>query len=421
VPLFRRAQPLLLAAALAVSAHAGVAAPAKPVYAVPSGAWSSPLGVAFTDPEIIPLLPASLASLSLTTPDALRTAAPLIQSLTETLGVTPESLNTMAPAERKTSIELAVEDARRVVREKAYELEETAHQLSRPDRALDEKDRAELYAVVSELMEMRHFYGPWLDDGSMAAISAGYEIATLRAWEVRTALLAGNAEFVPPPATKSIPSADAKPPYVLRPSGSAVKLRKQMENTQNGWGRDDLYDLYTGYGFEMREGNHRMYTHPHFRHLHQVVPLHTDRSPLYVKDALKLIAELERQSAAQTQSTPTPMTGPPAALTLDDLTFLLPPPKKKRVRAKNPILVEDRPVRDPPVFKPPVAEKTLPPRAPPPKILATSPLVPLKPSTERVVVLPRKLPPTPAPVKTNPGRPGLFERIKAAWRLYTTN
>jgi hypothetical protein len=156
VPLFRRAIPLLLAAALAVTARAGVvSSPGGAVFAPPAGAWVGPLAVAFNDPSVASLLPSGLSAPSLTSPEALRAAAPLVQSLAQALSVTPEAFAAMTPADRKGAIELATEDAKETVRAKAYELAEQARALSKPGRAMDKEGRAELYAAVSRLMEMR--------------------------------------------------------------------------------------------------------------------------------------------------------------------------------------------------------------------------------------------------------------------------
>lgn len=75
----------MLAAALAVTARASVVAPAGTVFAPPSGAWAGALGVAFHDPGLSPFLPPGLGALSLTSPEGMRTAAPLVQSLVQSL------------------------------------------------------------------------------------------------------------------------------------------------------------------------------------------------------------------------------------------------------------------------------------------------------------------------------------------------
>ncbi len=321
----------LLAATLAVTARAGVVAPAA-VYAPPAGAWSGPLGIVFSDPATSAFLPPSLASLSLTSPEALRSAAPLVQSLTQVLALTPEALTAMAPAERKAAVELAAEDAKEAVRSKAYELAETARSLSRPDRVMDKEGRAELYAAVSRLMEMREYYGPWLDDGGKAALEEGYASASARAWAVRTSLLEPNTTSAFHKGA-SRPAQPAKTVYILKPTGSAEKLRTDMQNNKSGWGQNDLDALYAGYGFTLRQGGkHRMYTHPFFPQLHQSVSRQNDLPPGYAQSALKLIAELERLSAAQTITEAAPATGPPATLTMADFSILLSQPKEK-VRA----------------------------------------------------------------------------------------
>lgn len=412
MPLIRRALPLLLAAALSASARAGVVAPAAPVFASPAGAWAGPLATVFTDPSLSSLLPPSLGASPALTPTDLRATAPLIQSLTLALSVTPEAFSAMAPADQKGAIELAAEDAKEAVRAKAYELSETARQLSRPGRPMDREGRAELYAAVSQLMEMRDFYGPWLDEGGQAAVEEGYTLASRTAWEVRTFLLKRDegpvVERAARPAARPEP---AKPPYVLSPSGTAVKLRADMENNKSGWGQNDLDTLYSGYGFVLRQGGkHRMYYHPVFPQLHQSVSRQNDLPPGYAQSALKLLVELENLAAAQTKTAAVPATGPPATLDLADLSILLSQPKERAPRAE-PLSSPSR-SRAPPAAASRVAVKTVPARTvpdrpAPPRI--TTRLAPAEPT----VAEPKPEPPA---VEAAPQKPkGLIERIKSTW------
>ncbi len=412
MPLIRRALPLLLAAALSASARAGVVAPAGPVFAAPAGAWAGPLATVFTDPTLSSFLPPSLGASPSLTPDDLRATAPLIQSLTLALSVTPEAFAAMSPAERKGAVELAAEDAKEAVRAKAYELSETARRLSRPGRPMDREGRAELYAAVSQLMEMRDFYGPWLDPGGQAAVEEGYALASRAAWEVRTFLLQRDAgpavERAARPAARPEP---AKPVYVLDPSGTAIKLRADMENNKSGWGQSDLDTLYTGYGFVLRQGGkHRMYYHPAFPQLHQSVSRQNDLPPGYAQSALKLLVELERLTAEQTQTAAAPATGPPATLDLADLSILLSQPKERAPKAEP--IAETSRSRAPPAAPARVAVKTapaqsLPDRPAPPRITAR--LAPAEPK----VAEPKPEPPA---VEAVPQKPkGLIERIKGTW------
>lgn len=393
----------MLVATLALSARAGVVSPAGPVFAPPAGAWTGPLGVAFADPLVSPFLPPGLGSLSLTSPEAMRSAAPLVQSLTQALAVTPQAFAAMSPTDQKGAIELAVEDAKDSVRIKAYELSETARALSKPDRAMDKEGRAELYGAVARLMEMRDYYGPWLDEHAKAALDESYDLASARAWEVRTFLLERDAPSLSVrPERAAAPTA---PVYVLKPSGTAVKMRADMENNKSGWGQDDLDTIYTGYDFTLRQGGkHRMYTHPFFSQLHQSVSRQNDLPPGYAQSALKLIAELERLTALQRQTAAAPATGPPATLRLDDLAILLSQPKEKAPK-HEPVRVEKS--RAPPAVARRPAEKTVPDAPLPPKI--TAQLAPSQPKAA-------ELKPEPPPVKTDPRKPaGFIERVKGAW------
>ncbi|MCR4296415.1 MAG: hypothetical protein NUW21_12830 [Elusimicrobia bacterium] len=411
MPLIRRALPLLLAAALSASARAGVVAPAGPVFAAPAGAWAAPLATVFTDPSLSSLLPPALGALPALTLNDLRATAPLVQSLTLALSVTPEAFNAMTPAERKGAVELAAEDAKEAVRAKAYELSETARRLSRPGRPMDREGRAELYAAVSQLMEMRDFYGAWLDEGGRAAVDEGYELASNKAWEVRTALLQRDAGPVVERAARPARAEPAKPAYVLSPSGTAVKLRADMENNKNGWGQSDLDTLYSGYGFVLRQGGkHRMYYHPAFPQLHQTVSRQNDLPPGYAQSALKLLVELERLAAEQTKTAAAPATGPPATLNLADLSILLSQPKERAPKAE-PAAKTSR-SRALPAAPARVAVKTvpaqsLPDRPAPPRI--TVRLAPAEPKAAE----PKPEPPA---VEATPRKPkGLIERIKNTW------
>jgi hypothetical protein len=414
VPLFRRAIPLLLAAALAVPARAGVvSSPAGAVFAPPAGAWVGPLSVAFTDPSVAALLPSGLAAPSLTSPEALRAAAPLVQSLAQALSVTPEAFAKMTPADRKGAVELATEDAKEAVRAKAYELAEQARALSKPGRAMDKEGRAELYAAVSRLMEMREHYGPWLDEGGKAAVEDGYELASHKAWEVRTFLLQRDAgAVVDRPARPAAPAAPAKPKYILDPSGTAMKLRADMENNKNGWGQSDLDTLYAGYGFVLRQGGkHRMYYHPVFPQLHETVSRQNDLPPGYAQSALKLLRELERLTAEQgkTEAAP-PAAGPPATLDLADLSVLLSQPRERVVRAEP--VEEKRRSRAPPAVPASVAAKTVPEKKAPDRPAPPAITARLAPSAP-VAVAPKPEPPA---VEAAPQKPaGLIERFKIAW------
>lgn len=388
MPLFRLTIPLLLAAALAASARAGVVSPAGPVFAPPAGAWAGPLGVAFADPAVIPFLPPGLSAPSLASPEGMRAAAPLVQSLSQALSVTPSAFASMSPTERKGALELAAEDARETVRVKAYALAEAAHALAKPGRAMDKEGRAELYAAVSQLMEMRQHYGPWLDEGGQSAVEEGYEIVSHKAWEVRTALLQRDAGPVVERAAKPVAAVRIKPPYSLNPSGSIMRLRKDMENNKSGWGQSDLDALYAGYGFVLRQGGkHRFYSHPHFPQLHESVSRQNNLPPGYAQSALKLIRELERLTAEQTKTEAAPATGPPATLTLADLSILLPHTKERTPKAKPG--VERIQARAPPAIPARLAPST-------PKVVAAKPEPPAAQT---------------APQKSA----GLIERITIAW------
>jgi hypothetical protein len=395
----------LLAAALAVSARAGVVGPAS-VYVPPSGAWAGPLGAAFADPALSGLLPLSLTSPSLSSPEALRATAPLVQQLARGLNLTPQKFAAMPIVERKAAIELASESARDELRVKVYELVDHARALSAPGKALDREARAELYGTVARLMEVRDHYGAWLDESELAVVEDGYKIASTRAWDIRNALI-GDAGA--PLGAKAEAPAVARPAYKLEPSQTARQLREAMEGTKSGWGQGDFDTLYTGYGFVLRQGGkHRFYSHPVFPQLHETVSRQNDLPPGYAQSALKLIAELERLTAPPKAAAPI-VTGPPATLKLADLAVLLSPPAVKIAPPKKPVVEKALPRGPPalPIVTARVAEKTNPEA---PSVPAINPT--LSPATPRIV----EAKPEPPPAKTSPNLPsGLIERIKIVW------
>lgn len=410
--LLRRAVPLLLVAALALAAKAGVVAPAyAPVYAPPAAAWSAPLGAAFGDASVAALLPSGIGAPSLTSPEGLRATAPLVRSMQKALGVSPQVFAAMRPEERKAAIELAVEDARDHARGQVYQLVEEARAAAAAP--MDKAGRANLYQATAKLMEVRRFYGPWLDEDAAKALETSWSATSAKAWEVRTSLLESGMPGEAPEA-KAQAAAHARAPYVLRPTGNAEKLRADMENNKSGWGQSDLDALYTGYGFVLRQGNkHRFYSHPYFPQLHDSVSRQNDLPPGYAASALKNIAELERLTAAQhAAASAAPVLGPPATLSLEDLSVLLSRPKEKKGR---PAAVErERPVR--PAKAPVVARQeqtALPFDEPKPAPAKTAPV--LQPATER----PAELKPEPPPAETSPERPSglsrFLDRVKAAW------
>lgn len=408
---FRRAVPLLLVAALALAAKAGVVAPAfAPVYAPPAAAWGAPLGAAFGDASIASLLPSGIGAPSLTSPEGLRATAPLVLSMQKALGVSPQVFAAMPPAERKATIELAVEDARDHARGQVYQLVEEARAAAAAP--MNKEGRAALYQVTAKLMEVRQFYGPWLDEDATKALETGYKATSAKAWEVRTSLLERDLPDEAP-GVKAQAAAPARAPYVLRPTGNAEKLRADMENNKSGWGQSDIDALYTGYGFVLRQGNkHRFYSHPYFPQLHDSVSRQNDLPPGYASSALKNIAELERLTAAQhAAAAVAPVLGPPATLSLDDLSVLLSQPKEKKGR---PVAVEqERPVRPPKAAVVRQEQTSLPFEDPKPVPAKTVPV--LQPATERAV----ELRPEPPPVKTAPEAPSglsrFLDRVKAAW------
>jgi predicted RNA binding protein YcfA (HicA-like mRNA interferase family) len=74
----------------------------------------------------------------------------------------------------------------------------------------------------------------------------------------------------------------------------AEKLFKKMKNSKHGWTPDDLHTLYTGFGFEFREGgNHRIYYHPEYPEMMVTVARHGSAVVGYIQTAIKVIENLK--------------------------------------------------------------------------------------------------------------------------------
>ena len=74
----------------------------------------------------------------------------------------------------------------------------------------------------------------------------------------------------------------------------AEKLLARMRKSKSGWGAKDLDSLYSGFGFDFREGKgHRLYRHPDYSQLTATVARHNDLPVGYVDTAVKLIDQLK--------------------------------------------------------------------------------------------------------------------------------
>lgn len=71
------------------------------------------------------------------------------------------------------------------------------------------------------------------------------------------------------------------------------KLLSRMRASKAGWRQKDLEALYTGFGFEFREGSgHRVYFHPKYPQLYATVPRHGPLAKVYISTAVRLIDQL---------------------------------------------------------------------------------------------------------------------------------
>ena len=93
------------------------------------------------------------------------------------------------------------------------------------------------------------------------------------------------------------------------------KLLERMRRSPSGWGPDDLATLYTGFGFQRREGsNHTVYSHPQYPDLRATVARHSSLATGYVKFAVQVITELKaREAPAAPEETESGGDGDPSA------------------------------------------------------------------------------------------------------------
>lgn len=76
-------------------------------------------------------------------------------------------------------------------------------------------------------------------------------------------------------------------------STSADKLFERAKIQQTGWKRQELDRLYSGFGFIIRNGrSHDIVSHPGYPMLRETLPRHRDVKPVYVRNAVRLINEL---------------------------------------------------------------------------------------------------------------------------------
>jgi hypothetical protein len=81
---------------------------------------------------------------------------------------------------------------------------------------------------------------------------------------------------------------------------AAEKLRERMRASKQGWGPDDLEQLYNGHGFGYRDkGKHRVYTHPAYPALIATVTRGNKLAVGYIQTALKLLDRLDELQEAE--------------------------------------------------------------------------------------------------------------------------
>jgi len=76
-------------------------------------------------------------------------------------------------------------------------------------------------------------------------------------------------------------------------SKRAKKLLEGMRQSKNNWSLEELYALYKGFGFDIRQGsNHPIAKHLKYPQLRGTLPNHTKFATGYISHAVKLVDKL---------------------------------------------------------------------------------------------------------------------------------
>jgi len=79
----------------------------------------------------------------------------------------------------------------------------------------------------------------------------------------------------------------------MRVSRRAEKILRRMRQSAAGWKPRQLYILYRGYGFSIRNGaKHDVVVHPDHPELRTTIPRHRELAKIYIRQAIALIDKL---------------------------------------------------------------------------------------------------------------------------------
>lgn len=305
--------PLCLVLSL-LSAAVPLSAAGPTIYPAPNGRWTAAL-----EAPVAAYGPASLGAAA--APSALAKIAgfsadrravslgPVVRELQRGFHLTAEKFAALSPADQRTALELAAEQAQAALTQRSYELIAHAQAQTWSKDSLDREELKSLYRVASHLSEIRRHYGAYLEEGerdavAAAAAQAGSRYRQARADYVRRfgLRIAGELNEVRDPAAAEAPpkaaAAERPRPPPIEGTTAARKLLERMRETKTGWGERDIETVYLGHGFTYRDGaKHRVYSHPSFPHLRTSVSRQTELKPPYVRDAIRLIEEAVALSA----------------------------------------------------------------------------------------------------------------------------
>ena len=171
---------------------------------------------------------------------------------------------------------------------------------------------------------MRQYYGPWLDEKGKAAVEAGYESAARKAWRC-------GPSFSGTTRTRSS-NARPNPPWTPSLSRRTSSSRRARRNCARIWrtikpaGPERPGRAFTSASVSFYAGRQASdVLPPLLPQLTDAVSRQNDLPLGYVQSALKLIDKLEGLILEQNKIESAPATGPPATLTMADLSILLSP------------------------------------------------------------------------------------------------
>ena len=252
-------------------------APAAPLFAPVNPQWSQPLNTAFAavPADMAPAgsLMAKLKTIDWSKPEQARIGAPFVEQLQIALSHSPQSFAAIGSKETMaTSVVLAVEEAANILPSLVYQKIDAA-KVATWTKNPDSAQRQELSKLMLQLREVQVHYGDYLDENARELLAATYSGALQRVHELQNLLVeAEQAKGENGLAARRKDAAPAPVPKRPEPSRTAVELLERMKQSGHGWTSAKIAQVYTGFGFSVREGGkHIIVSHPVFTTLNQSI------------------------------------------------------------------------------------------------------------------------------------------------------